>query len=817
MLDLPSPARMRHLLRLSVLFLAVSYVVLLGGTFNGLVLYRLNVATTILIAVAAVSWIIWFWRRPFPATRLDGALLALLAAYLLATATSLDPRRSAGATLLMLLYVAAFYLVVDLRRGGWPASLFVGALLFAGAFILFFGLWELQRWYAGWIAVGGWANPIPPATLRIRAFLGHPNFVAPFFNVLIPLALTQALGARRLGRLGWGAWAAIALVLVFFTSSRSGWLGLAAGLGSWLGLLLWTQRAAWRVRWQQFRRRRAAGVLLALAAVPLLAGAGYALYRQAQHPTHAGRDYIWRVAVDMFRQSPLTGTGPWTYGTEFIAAYSVPPQVLLAHAHNYFLNTLAETGALGFLALAAVLILGGRVAWQRWQSADAGQRMVLAGYLAALAGLGVNSLFDTPQTFPAISLMAVVVGGLLVSDDVPSAPRVARYGRWGLAAGLAVVVGALLWSLRAYAPFSSGVLAAFQGDWSGGGAQIARAARLDPANAFYWLQSGFAQGRAALDDRGLARDPAAMANAIADYRRGIELEPIYAVNHANLGVLLMASGDYAAGVAELELAAARAPNAPPFRATLGLAYEATSQNDAAALEYQAALTLRPDWANAYFFRASPLRRQALADWQAQHPDHWMIGGAELTAGWRALAAGQAQEAVAAFQAAAGLNRPEVYLGLGLAYLAQSQPVEAEAAVRTSLFVPGASGQTTALTQFVLGRALAAQGRNTEAVAAYEAGLNLLNSTTAYGVGLLGQSDYGWYIYYRESLPPDLLPGVQAVHYSAEAVAAMVALGDLAEASGQAAESLEWYCRALAAAPDDAAASDRVADWGGCPA
>ena len=118
---------------------------------------------------------------------------------------------------------------------------------------------------------------------------------------------------------------------------------------------------------------------------------------------------------------------------------------------------------------------------------------------------------------------------------------------------------------------------------------------------------------------------------------------------------------------------------------------------------------------------------------------------------------------------------------------------------------------------MLGRALAAQGRNTEAVAAYEAGLNLLNSTTAYGVGLLGQSDYGWYIFYRESIPPDLLPGVQAVHYSAEAVAAMVALGDLAEASGQAAESLEWYCRALAAAPDDAAASDRVADWGGCPA
>ena len=43
-------------------------------------------------------------------------------------------------------------------RAGWPAGLFVKAMLFAGTFILLFGVWELERWLSGW-----WARPSPPA------------------------------------------------------------------------------------------------------------------------------------------------------------------------------------------------------------------------------------------------------------------------------------------------------------------------------------------------------------------------------------------------------------------------------------------------------------------------------------------------------------------------------------------------------------------------------------------------------------------------------------------------------------------------------
>ena len=93
-------ARWSYLAQESVLILVLGYVLLLGGTFNGLVLYRLNLINALLVAIGGILWLGWrLWRRrPLPRTRLDYPLLALLAAHFLATAFSIDPRRSVGFT-----------------------------------------------------------------------------------------------------------------------------------------------------------------------------------------------------------------------------------------------------------------------------------------------------------------------------------------------------------------------------------------------------------------------------------------------------------------------------------------------------------------------------------------------------------------------------------------------------------------------------------------------------------------------------------------------------------------------------------------------
>jgi O-antigen ligase len=813
----PAP-RWGYLLQESVLFLLASYVVLVGGTFNGLIQYQFNLFNTVLVAAGGAAWLGWMaWRRlPFPATPLDGPLLAWFAVVALASAFSGDPRRSAGVAVLVGLYVLVFYAVVSLVRAGWPRTLFLQALLFASLFVLFFGLWELQRWYAGWLSIAGWSNLVPPATVRISAILTHPNLAASFFVLLLPSGMVMALRARPSWKQWlWAGWCLASGVVVFFTSSRSGWLGLAGAVAALIAALALEERAWLAVQWRRLRRSRVALGAGSLALLLALAGAGLVLYRQAQHPTHAGRDYIWRIAADMFWRRPLLGNGPFTFGTEFIQAYSVPPEVLLAHAHNWYLNVLAETGLLGGISMAWGLTASAALAWRRWRVAPAGERAWIAGLVAALFGLAITSLFETPQMFPATNLLMMVLLGLLAAGEARAvgASR-ERAGRLALAGAWLGVTSALAWSLYAYAPFSAGALAANLGNWRAGAEALRLAAERDPAVAFYWLQAGYAHGRVALAGDGQAVEGAELAASLDAYERGVGLEPEYSTNWANLGLLRWANGDLEGARAALERAVAGAETNGVFRATLGRFYEAARQPDLARAAYRVALDLRPEWATTYYFRETPLRREAAAAWRAAYPDGWLPGGRPIAAGWRALRAGEAAAAHQVFAAALGLNQPEPYLGLGLAALAEGRLSEAEQALRTALWMPGVSGNTLVLVHFGLGQVRAAQGRGAEAIRAYEAGLALIGAETSEGVGRLA-TGYGWFVFNRTSILPDLLPGAVAALYFDEAVAAMLAAGDLYLGQGATSQAQHWYCQALAAAPDSEAAQARAAEQGGC--
>ena len=812
----PRPARVAlntapwvYLAQEAVLFLALSYVLLLGGTFNGLVLYRLNVTTTVVLAAAGALYLAWHWlgRRPFPGTVLDRPLLALLAAYALSTVFSADPRRSVGALLLLALYVLLYYLVVDLLRAGWPAALFIKVLVLVSGFIVSAGLWELLRWYGGWLAIAGPGEWAPAATLRVRAFLGHPNFVAAYFTLLAPLGLTSALRARgRVSRVVLGVWTVLAMVLVFFTSSRAGWLGCVVSLAALAALLSIEARPQLRTAWRWLRQRPRLMALIGVAVLVLGAVGAVVLARQLQHPSHGGRLDIWRVAWEMLARRPLVGNGPFTFGTEYIRAYSVPPILLLAHAHSYPLNTLAETGLLGGGALALAVWAFGRTAKRRWEAADRAQRLLLAGPLAALAGTAVNSLLDTPQSFPAMAVITAVLVALLTAEAGGSAqtrpPRV--WHKALLTAGWLLVVGALAWSLRAYAPFSRGALAGSLGHWAAAAPDLDTATQIDPAVAHYWFQAGYVHGQLALADNGALEDPAELNRALAAYERGVTLEPAFATNWANLGLLRWAGGDQAGALAALQTAADRAPQQPAFRLTLGRMHEAVGRSEAAAADYKSALAVAPAWAESYFFRATPLRQRVVEDMG-------LAGGPALepASGWAALDAGDFALARERFQRAAGINTPEPYLGLGLSYFGEGRLTEAELALRMAQFAVDTPGLVSVRIAFALGRVHVAQGQPVLALADYRRALDTLWGTTSFGVGTLGSSQYAWYVFNRESVAPDLLPGIDFIVYTDDLVLSLVEMGDLNREQGQDQAATAVYCLVAAGVPDAEAVHARL--------
>ncbi|MBI5303475.1 MAG: O-antigen ligase family protein [Chloroflexi bacterium] len=102
----------------------------------------------------------------------------------------------------------------------------------------------------------------------------------------------------------------------------------------------------------------------------------------------------WQAAAEMFARNPVLGVGFGNYAPAY-PAYSLPRwDDPLGHAHNYYLNVAAETGAIGLLAY---LALWGAAFWQAWRAirvARGWQRGVAAGLLGMLVALSVHNLFD---------------------------------------------------------------------------------------------------------------------------------------------------------------------------------------------------------------------------------------------------------------------------------------------------------------------------------------------------------------------------------------------------------------------------------------
>lgn len=263
---------------------------------------------------------------------------------------------------------------------------------------------------------------------RAHGHFGQPNPFGGYMNQLWPLALAPfVVGLLGLG----GGWAGL---------PRRRLLGGAAALAgtlSGLGLLLSWSRGAWLAALAGGgvlallalagsltgpRRRQAAWLLglgLALALGALLAGGLERLPRSVldrlassaqggglvvavddAEVTDANFAKIerlahWQAALNMWRAAPWLGLGPGHYPLSY-ESYRLPRwRDPLGHAHNLYLNLLAETGLLG-LALLALFVVA---AWRQCLGACLRPRTALEaalglGLAGVLAALMVHSLLD---------------------------------------------------------------------------------------------------------------------------------------------------------------------------------------------------------------------------------------------------------------------------------------------------------------------------------------------------------------------------------------------------------------------------------------
>ena len=283
-----------------------------------------------------------------------------------------------------------------------------------------------------------WLTEGLPTTLEFRSpgSFGNPNWAAAFLAPLAPMSLalaatSAASGWRKLHH----ANAALLALATAATLSKGGLLSLAAGVVLY---------ALLDPRLPRTRRRALLGAMLAGALGVLLLAWHFDWCATA--PWLRGRLFLWRVALWLAGEHPLTGVGLAGY----VAEYGRAAATLLQHApglfmplssvdfaHNDVLQFAAEGGALS----AAAFVLVGMQALRRAARREGDALARAAG--AGLAAIYVDGLADSPLREPAtFALFFFMLGWLAPAAPATPATPTAMSSPWprrGVAALLALV------------------------------------------------------------------------------------------------------------------------------------------------------------------------------------------------------------------------------------------------------------------------------------------------------------------------------------------------------------------------------------------
>jgi O-antigen ligase/polysaccharide polymerase Wzy-like membrane protein len=165
--------------------------------------------------------------------------------------------------------------------------------------------------------------------------------------------------------------------------------------------------------------------IVALLVVPIVAAGGHQQAPPATGATNqrfaslgSNRYGYWRVALDTGLDHPLAGVGASGFRVQWLQRRDVDEVV--RDAHSLELETFAELGLVGVALLAALL---GAVALSARATYEIDPALA-AGPTAALAAWAFHSAIDWDWEMPALTLVAVVLAGaLLTAPRRSAAPR----------------------------------------------------------------------------------------------------------------------------------------------------------------------------------------------------------------------------------------------------------------------------------------------------------------------------------------------------------------------------------------------------------
>lgn len=227
--------------------------------------------------------------------------------------------------------------------------------------------------------VSCWTSSFQPM-IRIFSTFGQPNWLAAYLSILTPISLSFVFlfdndFHKKEGKIAVVYYSLLSIlffVAILFTQSRSGLLALACAISILLFFFVWKNYKTHK----NYAKKILLGLGIGIVGISLLFGTPFskpiAQYLQKQQTslpkqtqsagtslenggTESGaiRLIVWKGALDIFKKNPLFGSGVETFAFSYYQ--NRPPEhnltsewdYLYNKAHNEYLNYLATTGIFG--------------------------------------------------------------------------------------------------------------------------------------------------------------------------------------------------------------------------------------------------------------------------------------------------------------------------------------------------------------------------------------------------------------------------------------------------------------------------------------
>ncbi len=789
-----------YLIRETVLIFLWAYVLFVAGPLDGMFRWRFQVASAAILMVLVGSWLGWrLLRRPtLPQTGLEKVIGLFVVVQLGLVLLSHDPRRSLSIPAQTLAYALIFWCAFDCLRAGWPAELIEKTWLIVGGVLVGLGWLEVLRVWLAWWNVTVGLPYAPNFSFRLYAPLGDPNLMAACLNLVIPLALARAfVTPARLPRLLLFTLAAAGIGLHFFTSSRGGIAGLVAALCAlavaWVGLVspaAYGQIKHWWNFWRQHPVVMGVLVILGFSGASLFIFALLSFRGEAMNQSVLdARGEYWGAAIRAWLTAPVWGVGLGTFPTVLLRVFPTRP---FLHAHNVFLNALAEGGLINVGGLVLVLVSGARALWRCRGAETVTARARWAAIVAIWLGFLMHGLADDHSRSANVALPLVVMLAMALAEARPTIPQPRWHPLWLAlpAMGLAIFSGV---SLRAYY-FSEQARASGAADWAVTARLFDQAIAADPGLAFYWQQAGYAYGRVAATG-----DRQARTKAIQYLEHALTLEPVYAVPRANLAALYWQAQRRAEARQAMQSAAEMAPTVALYQLNLGFYAEAEADETRARTFYQQALQLDPSYAASSFWQESPLRLTILAAWQADQPSIVINEQFEMALVAPDYAAAE-QVLIRAWQA--NPQDRTIYFNWSRLARLRGELALAQRYIDCAWWVQASDLNNQYFLMLEQADLAHATGNLAHAEMLYRSVLAGLtdDSASGWGAGVGNWTPYDFFTFQREGLGAELLPQLVRADLPHAMAQRLLTLGELYEAQGQVDQAIDVYRTLLARDP-----------------